>query len=354
MKLVIPLILIYLFVIPSFNPIEAANCDFKYYNPSDLNTPITPNQNMGDLSVTIKSNELKSGTYRVQLIRANGSQANIRNINFTSGTATFTTNKPSATEWLAGDYKLYFIEQDKTGNPQDIAGCQTRFTITDIPVSSACIASIENKPIDPDTGVVLVVNGITSGTYDIFVKGRNTDKSFSNSITTGDRLVLGTFNVGRYTVTIKKDSRLQCNIVSFDVAPTGSGGGGQVGTSDTGTVPAATPCTGANCSSGGGESCDVGGTRGPAFKTAIGCIHTNPAEFVKDFMTFIVAISGGFAFLLMLLGAFQMLTSAGNPDSLNAGRERLTNAIIGLLFVIFATLLMQVIGISILNIPGFK
>lgn len=120
-------------------------------------------------------------------------------------------------------------------------------------------------------------------------------------------------------------------------------------------VPVATPCTGAGCSTGGGESCEAGGAvRGPGIKTAIGCIHTNPAEFVKDFMKFIVAISGGLAFLMMLLGAFGMLTSAGNPDSLNAGRERLTSAVIGLLFVIFAVLLMQIIGVSILNIPGFK
>ncbi|MBI2020450.1 hypothetical protein HYS94_03425, partial [Candidatus Daviesbacteria bacterium] len=59
-------------------------------------------------------------------------------------------------------------------------------------------------------------------------------------------------------------------------------------------------------------------------------------------------------FLMMLLGAFQMLTSAGNPETLAAGRERLTSAVIGLLFVIFSILLLQIIGMNILNIPGFK
>ncbi len=116
-------------------------------------------------------------------------------------------------------------------------------------------------------------------------------------------------------------------------------------------TPYTGPCIGTGCSSGGGQPCDVG--RGPAFKTAIGCVHTNPVEFVKDFSTFAIAVSGGLAFLLMLLGAFQMLRSAGNPEALQAGRDRLTSAIIGLLFVIFATLLLQVIGIDILKIPGF-
>ena len=57
---------------------------------------------------------------------------------------------------------------------------------------------------------------------------------------------------------------------------------------------------------------------------------------------------------MMLLGAFQMLTSAGNPETLQAGRERLQSAIIGLLMVIFAMLLLQIIGVGILNIPGFS
>lgn len=105
------------------------------------------------------------------------------------------------------------------------------------------------------------------------------------------------------------------------------------------------------CSKAGGDPC--GDTGNPGFKTAIGCIHTNPQALVKDFLTFAVAISGGLAFLMMLFGAFQMLTSAGNPDTLNAGRERLTSAIIGLLFVIFSILLMQLIGVDILGLPGF-
>ncbi|MDD5415435.1 MAG: pilin [Candidatus Daviesbacteria bacterium] len=101
-----------------------------------------------------------------------------------------------------------------------------------------------------------------------------------------------------------------------------------------------------------GDPCDDK-ERGPAFKTAIGCIHTNPTELIKDILTFVIGISGGLAFLMMLLGAFQMLTSAGNPETLNAGKDRLTSAIIGLLFIVFAILLLQIIGVGILSIPGF-
>lgn len=112
-------------------------------------------------------------------------------------------------------------------------------------------------------------------------------------------------------------------------------------------------CTGAGCSFGGGTSCD-NDKNNPGIQTAIGCIHTNPAALIQDFLKFILGISGGIAFLLMLLGAFGMLTSAGNPDKLGAGKERLESAVIGLLFIIFSVLFFQILGANILGIEGFK
>ena len=103
------------------------------------------------------------------------------------------------------------------------------------------------------------------------------------------------------------------------------------------------------CTSAGGDPCPGG----QGIKTAIGCIHTDPAGFVKDFLSFAVGTSGGLAFLMMLLGAFQMLTSAGNPETLQAGRDRFSSAIIGLLIVILAVLFLKIIGVDILGIPGF-
>lgn len=102
------------------------------------------------------------------------------------------------------------------------------------------------------------------------------------------------------------------------------------------------------CTEGGGISCDADG-----ISTAIGCIHTQPAALVKDVLKFLIGISGGIALLLMALGAFGMITSAGNPESLQAGKDRFTQAFIGLLFVIFSVLLLQLIGVDILGIPGF-
>lgn len=112
------------------------------------------------------------------------------------------------------------------------------------------------------------------------------------------------------------------------------------------------PTTPAAFSFGPWAECE-GSEDNPGVRTAIGCIHTSPLGLVKDLLTFVVAIAGGLAFLLMLLGAFQILTSTGNPEALQAGRERFQNAIIGLLFVIFAVLLLQIIGADILKLPDF-
>lgn len=101
--------------------------------------------------------------------------------------------------------------------------------------------------------------------------------------------------------------------------------------------------------SSAGESCD----NNKGVKTAIGCIHTDPAGLVRDILKFSVGIGGGIAFLLMLIGAFQMIISAGDPEALKAGQERFRDAIIGLLFIIFSVFLMKILGVDILGLEAF-
>ena len=87
--------------------------------------------------------------------------------------------------------------------------------------------------------------------------------------------------------------------------------------------------------------------------TAIGCIPTNPQDFVAKILGLAVGIGGGIAFLLILFGGFQILTSAGNPEKLNAGKELITSAITGLLIIIFSLFILRLIGFNIFGIPGF-
>lgn len=87
--------------------------------------------------------------------------------------------------------------------------------------------------------------------------------------------------------------------------------------------------------------------------TAIGCVSTDPNKLVNTILPFGIGIAGGIAFLLILFGALQMMTSAGNPEKLNAGKELISAAITGLLLIIFSVFILQLIGFQILHIPGF-
>jgi hypothetical protein len=91
----------------------------------------------------------------------------------------------------------------------------------------------------------------------------------------------------------------------------------------------------------------------PKVWTAIGCINTDPSVFVTRLLTFGISIAGGIAFLLILLGGFQVMTAAGNPEQMNGGRELISAAITGLILIIFSVVILKIIGVDILGIPGF-
>lgn len=87
--------------------------------------------------------------------------------------------------------------------------------------------------------------------------------------------------------------------------------------------------------------------------TALGCVDVEINRFVPQILKYVVGLAGGVAFLLMIFGAFEMMTSGGSPEHLKAGQERFTSAAIGLLFIIFSVFLLKVIGADILGIGGF-
>lgn len=107
-------------------------------------------------------------------------------------------------------------------------------------------------------------------------------------------------------------------------------------------------CQGDNCPSAQGEVC------GPdKLKTAIGCVSTKPADLIKDLITLSIGIGGVVALIRMILGSYQMIMSHGNKDSIKEGRDKFVSALIGLIFIILAVYLMELVGLSILALPGF-
>jgi hypothetical protein len=82
-------------------------------------------------------------------------------------------------------------------------------------------------------------------------------------------------------------------------------------------------------------------------------ISTDALGFIRSIFGLILSLSGGIALLLIILSGYKILSSQGNPEALKGAREQLTAAIVGLLFVIFSIVILQIIGFNILRIPGF-
>ena len=110
--------------------------------------------------------------------------------------------------------------------------------------------------------------------------------------------------------------------------------------------------TGGSSGGPGGRTpagCTLNGDQG--IETALGCIPTTTAGFISAFLKIALGIAGGIAFLMMAFGAIKILTSSGNPDGINAGRELIISALTGLLFIVFAVFLLRLIGIQIFQLP---
>ncbi len=95
-------------------------------------------------------------------------------------------------------------------------------------------------------------------------------------------------------------------------------------------------------------------TKSTQINTALGCISITGTGFITKLLNFGIGIAGGIAFLLIIFGGFQIMTSAGNPERLNEGKELISSAIAGLLMIVFSVFLLRIIGVDILGIPSFK
>jgi hypothetical protein len=88
--------------------------------------------------------------------------------------------------------------------------------------------------------------------------------------------------------------------------------------------------------------------------TAVGSINTSPEGFVNSLIGVILSIVGGIATILIIISGYRLMISQGNPENIKNAKDQLTAAIIGLLFVIFSLVILQIIGVNILGLPGFN
>lgn len=76
---------------------------------------------------------------------------------------------------------------------------------------------------------------------------------------------------------------------------------------------------------------------------------SKPSGIINRAMEFIFPLAGMILFVMILAGGFQMLVSAGNQKGMEAGRQRVTMAIVGFVVLFSAYWIAQILG-QILNI----
>jgi len=71
---------------------------------------------------------------------------------------------------------------------------------------------------------------------------------------------------------------------------------------------------------------------------------------------FIVMISGFAAFLMLVWGGFQWMTSAGNPAKIGEAKDRLISAVLGLVLILASWLILNTINpeLTLLKMPELQ
>ncbi len=130
------------------------------------------------------------------------------------------------------------------------------------------------------------------------------------------------------------NSQSSCETALAGGAGVGSGENSSGGTGGDSSIPCSP-----TCSIGGVLEFDTGDSGGST---------------VTTILTVSISIAAVVAFILAGFGAVKIVTSAGNPSGINAGREMIISAISGLLFIVFAVTILEIIGANILNLPGIE
>jgi len=92
--------------------------------------------------------------------------------------------------------------------------------------------------------------------------------------------------------------------------------------------------------------CEHGG-----LNTALGCINVvDFSGFAGSLINFGVGLGGGVALVLIAYASFRVSTSQGDPTQLQAAKELLSAAIIGLLMIVFSVFILRLLGITVLGL----
>ena len=85
--------------------------------------------------------------------------------------------------------------------------------------------------------------------------------------------------------------------------------------------------------------------------TDFGCVNATPSGVINFLYAFLLVIAFMIDLVIFIISGYLIMSSGGDPDKINRGKTLFKNAIIGLLVIIFAMVILQLIG-SIFGISG--
>jgi hypothetical protein len=90
--------------------------------------------------------------------------------------------------------------------------------------------------------------------------------------------------------------------------------------------------------------------------TGLGCINTENKIFITQILTLLTGAGGGIALLIIIFAGFQMATAGGDPKKVQAAKELITSALVGLSFIALGVAILNAIGVNVLGLRdiGFR
>ncbi len=107
------------------------------------------------------------------------------------------------------------------------------------------------------------------------------------------------------------------------------------------------PCADPNAFKDGKNECT-------AIDTAIGKIYTTPQGFIGSLFSFVLVLAAFGGVIVIIYSGYLLMISRGDKEKISAARETITSAILGLLFIVFSIVIIEIIGVDILQIPFFN
>lgn len=110
------------------------------------------------------------------------------------------------------------------------------------------------------------------------------------------------------------------------------------------------------------QFCTASGGR-PGIRTGLGCLpyadnattySSGGKPAISAIYGWAIGIAGAAALLLIAFASFTIATAGGDVKRVKTGQEILSAAVAGVILIVLAIALLNLIGIRVLNLPGFN